>query len=63
MTHAFDGWTGAELTDAITRIERTLQPDLIHMLSDRSIASETLRLGRLRREVTRRWVAERKASR
>jgi len=24
MTHAFDGWTGAELTDAITRIERTM---------------------------------------
>lgn len=63
MTEAFVGWTGAEIDDAIGRIERTLHPDLIHMLSDRSIASETLRLHRLKRERTRRWVIAQRAAR
>lgn len=54
----FTGWTWAELDDAVTRTERLLQPDLIGMISDSSIASERARLHRLKRERTRRWIAQ-----
>lgn len=59
----FGDWSDTDVAETIRRIERALQPDLGYLMSERAVASETLRLGRLKRERTRRWVASQKGAR
>lgn len=60
---SFDGWSDAELDEAIRSTERSLEADLIHLMSDNSINSQIGRVTRLKRERTRRWIASQRDAR
>lgn len=60
---SFDDWSDAELDEAIRSTERSLEADLIHLMSESSVNAQIGRVHRLKRERTRRWIDSQRRAR